>query len=124
MPQRGHKPGGFSLVEMIAALAIFSIGVTGTLAVFAASLRATATSANHTRAVFLAQGIVEELLAVDDVETGEQQDEFGEAFPGAWWTSSVEETATADLCEVRVEVGWPERGEERSVELVSLVARR
>jgi len=61
---------------MIAALAIFSIGVTGTLAVFAASLRATATSAGHTRAIFLAQGLVEEVLAAD-VGTGRAY-----SFPG------------------------------------------
>ena len=123
MARRGSN-GGFSLVEMVVAVLIFSLGVTATLGVFAASLRSTATSANHTRAVFLAQGLMEEALAADDVETGGEQGEFGDAFPGAWWTRTVEETATADLCELRVEVGWPERGDERTLELVSLIARR
>jgi general secretion pathway protein I len=121
---RLRSSGGFSLVEMVAAVLIFSLGVTAMLGVFAESLRSTATSADYTRAVFLAQGLMEEVLADDDVEAGELQGEFEDAFPGAWWQRTIEETDTEDLYEVRVEVGWPERGQERTVALVSLAARR
>jgi len=115
---------GFSLVEMVVAVLIFSLAVTAVLGVFAAGLRSTAVSLNHTQGVFLAQGLVEEVLAADQVEVGQWHGEFGLEFPDAWWTRMVESTDTPDLYRLRVEVSCPEHGTERTVELVTLVAGR
>ena len=124
MRQHGGHSQGFSLVEMTAALAIFSISVAAILGVFAGCLRATGTSLNHTRAAFLAQGILEEALAESEFETGEETGDLSGALPGASWQRVIDYTEMDDLYEVRVIVTWPERGTERQVEFVTLAAER
>jgi len=115
---------GFSLVEMIAAMTIFGVGVLATMEIFNMNLRATAASRNYTRAVLLAQGVMEEALARGDLMAREESGEFTAVFPNATWTCEVSETDTEDLYEVRVSVTWPERGKEQSFELITLAAER
>ena len=116
--------GGFSLVEMLAALTIFSVGVVSTLEVFTLCLHSAGTSLNCSRAALLAQGLVEEVMAEDSHLDDEEDGEFGYAFPDATWTREILETETSGLYEVTVTVTWPERGKERTFELTTLVADR
>ena len=115
---------GFSLVEMIAAMAVFSVGVLATMEVFSMNLRATAASRNYSRAVLLAQGLMEETLAQGDPIAGEESGESAPVFPDATWTCEISDTETGGLYEVRVNVAWPERGKEQSFELITLAAER
>ena len=115
---------GFSLVEMIAAMAIFGTGVLAMMEVFSMNLHATATSRDYSRAVLLAQGLMEQTLASGELIAGEESGEFAEAFPDATWTCEITDTETIGLYEVRVSVAWPERGKERSFELITLAAER
>ena len=117
---RGRR--GFSLVEMVVALSIFSIAVVALLGVFTTCLRSTGLSVNHTRAALLAQGVMEEALAQDITTVEDGSGDFGDEFPGATWEREVMETDTADLYEVHVAVSWPERGIERTFELTTLAA--
>lgn len=116
--------GGFSLVEMVAALIIFSTGVLATMEVFTVCLRSTGTCKNYTRAVLLAQGLVEETLAEGIVAPGEERGEFGESFPNATWTREIMDTETTGLYEIGVRVVWPAHGNERMFELTTLAAER
>ncbi len=109
---------------MAAALAIFSIGVTATLGLFAACLRSTGTSLSYTRATFLAQGVMEEVLADGQFEVGEESGDLSAALPGGSWRLETDYTDTDGLYAVRVTVTWPERGTERTFELVTLAAER
>ena len=97
--ERSHC-GGFSLVELMAALMIFSLGVLATMEVFTACLRSTSKAVNYTRAVFLAQGLVEETLAETDLIPGSESGEFGDSLPHGTWTRDIVETET----EVRPEL--------------------
>ena len=124
MLSRRRHSAGFSLVEMVVALMIFSVSVVAVIEVFTLCLRATGTSLNHTRAVFLAQGLIEEAASEGTMMAGEESGEFGDGFPGATWTQEITESDTAGLYEVRVTVAWEERGTERTFELSTLAAER
>jgi len=115
---------GFSLVEMVAAVAIFSISVVATLEVFTLCVRSTTASVNHSRAALLSQGLLEETLAQDEVIPGSEQGDFAEAFPNATWTLDVTETETEGLYEARAVVSWPERGKDKTFSLTTFVAER
>ncbi len=119
-----RSSAGFSLVEMLVAMGIFSIGVVATLQVFAVCLRSTGISRDYTRASLLAQGLMEETLVAEDLTIGEESGELDDVFPGATWAREVIETETAGLYVVRVNVIWSDRGKERIFELTTLSAER
>ncbi len=120
----GRDRTGFSLVEMVAAVAIFSVSVVATLEVFTLCVRATTASLNHSRAALLAQGLLEETLAQEEVIPGSEQGDFGEAFLNATWTLDVLETETEGLYEAQAVVSWPERGKDKTFALTTLMAER
>jgi len=111
----GRDRTGFSLVEMVAAVAIFSVSVVATLEVFTLCVRATTASLNHSRAALLAQ---------EEVIPGSEQGDFGEAFLNATWTLDVLETETEGLYEAQAVVSWPERGKDKTFALTTLMAER
>ncbi len=119
-----RRTAGFSLVEMIAALFIFSVAVVATLEVLTACLRAVGASEGYTRATLLAQGLMEETLAEDLIVAGEESGSFDERFPGAEWVRVVSETETSGLYEVQVKVSWPDRGRQQEFQLTTLAAER
>lgn len=115
---------GFSLVEMLAALVIFSVAVVGTLQVFSVGVRAAGTTRSYTRASFLCQQLVEETVVQGDLLTGTDSGTFDPPADAFRWTREIAATDTDGLYEVRVSVTWPEPGTERSFELVTLAAER
>jgi len=120
----GRHRAGFSLVEMVAAVAIFSVSVVATLEVFTLCVRSTTASVNHSRAALLAQERLEETLAQEEVIPGAEQGDFGDAFPNATWTLDVAETETEGLYEARAVISWPERGKDKTFALTTFVAER
>ena len=115
---------GFSLVEMMAALVIFSVGVVATLHVFSMSVVSAGTSLHYNRAVFLAQGLMEETLAEESWSTGEDSGGLESQLPDGWWSSSILSTDTAGLYEIEITVAWTERGKEDEYTLTTLAAER
>lgn len=114
----------FSLVEMMAALIIFSIGVLAVLEVIATSLRSTTATLGYTQAVFLAQQQLEEALLDAPLSAGSESGEFGSAFPNHSWKKEIEEVEAQKLYSVRVDVTWRERGRDRRYSLTTLAAGR
>ncbi|MFO8008152.1 MAG: prepilin-type N-terminal cleavage/methylation domain-containing protein [Candidatus Brocadiia bacterium] len=119
-----RRPQGFSLVEMVAALVIFTVAVVAALEVLTVCLRSAGAARNRTRAALLAQSVMEEALASDLLLTGTTSGEGGAAFEEATWRRQVEQTETGGLYQVSVAVSWPAAGGERGCELVSLWAER
>ena len=115
---------GFSLVEMIAAVTIFSIGVLSVMTIFTACLKSTSASRGHTWAVQLAQQVVEETLAKGEIIEGAESGVFGAAFPVHSWTSAIVETSQEGLYDLEVTVTWQDRGREKHFTLATLVAKR
>jgi prepilin-type N-terminal cleavage/methylation domain-containing protein len=115
---------GFSLVEMMAALVIFSVGVVGTLHVFSLSVVSAGTSVHYNKAVFLAQGLLEEKLAEEDWSLGEDSGGLEAQLPEGQWTSRVLSTDTEGLYEVEISVAWTERGKQDEYTLTTFAAER
>ena len=82
---------GFSLVEMLAALIIFALGVMAVLEVVTASVRSTTATVGYTEAVFLAQQRIEETIATEALAPMTDSGDFGEAYPRHAWKREVEE---------------------------------
>lgn len=114
----------FSLVEMVVALVIFSLGVLATLEIFSLSVVSAGTSANYNRAVFLAQGLMEETLAEEDWTAETDGGEFGEQLPDGSWTRRILETDRIGLYEIEITVAWSERGTVNEFSLTTLAAER
>jgi len=123
MPVR-RAASGFSLVEMIAALLIFSVGVLSVMEVIVTCLRSTASSLGHARAVCLAQQLVEEAIAEGELELTSDSGEFKDEFTTYAWQREVEDADQTGLRELQLTVTWIERGREKRFTLTTLVAER
>ncbi len=121
---RKRRSGGYSLVEMVAALTIFGIGVLGTMELFTTCLQSTSASLSHTQAVYLAQGLVEEVIAEGGLYASSDSGDFGQEYPRHSWSYEIENTDQVGLMLLRILVTWNERGREKEFALTTLVAER
>ena len=115
---------GFSLVEMIAALVFFSVGVLALMEVFARCLRSTSTTIGYAHAVCLAQEQIEETIAEGSLFAQTDSGDFAPSFPRHTWTREIRATEQSGLYELEVVVSWDERGRARKYMLTTLVAER
>lgn len=107
---RGAAPG-FSLIEMLVALAVFSLGVLGLLNLSGESTRTAVAIEEHVLASVVADALAVE-AAVADVrslaaDAGGREHAGGRDWP---WTRRLSPTADASLLRVDIEVLAPEDG--------------
>ena len=93
---------GFSLLEVLVAMAIFTVGATSILALFAAAAATHKRSVDRTRAAMVAEGVVAEVQAryypgqdLGDLE-GSVRRELPEKIDGYTWTIFLERPADGD----------------------------
>ncbi len=121
---RRRREQGYSLVELVAALTIFSLGVVSALNLFTTCLRSTSASKGYTHAVLLAQGKMEETLADGTQYAGTDSGDFGDDHSAHSWEMEILDTEQMGLMEVRLVVTWMERGREKEYALTTLAADR
>lgn len=114
----------FSLIETLAAVAIFSVAVVALIEGIAGSSRAQAWIENQSRALMLAQNVMEEVEYVGELKVGVDSGEFDEEDSGFTWTTEIAETEIEGLYEVHVVVAWMEGQAQRDVELVTYMRER
>jgi hypothetical protein len=124
MNRRRARSTGYSLLELVLAVAIFSMGVVAVLELFATCLHASSVSLAYTQAVYLAQGLMEDELAEGVFDDRSDSGDFGENYPLHSWSYDVEETEKLGLYKFHVVVNWKERGVTKEFELSTLVADR
>ncbi len=108
---------GFTLIEVIIAMALLSICLVMIMQLFAGGLKSARTSCDYTRAVIIAKDKMEELSINPVSESGE----FEEGY--RWETEALpyEEGEGYNLMKIKVKVFWGDvSNRERSIELVSL----
>lgn len=135
---------GFTLIELMIALTIMLIGITGVLAMYTTSIRATSYSRHATEAMVLGEDKLEEFTATrydqllllglacaydpDDSESepceqvnaqGEVDPDEGFTYGRSWVVEPVPDSQDATLRRVRVFVSWEERGDRPRLEFVT-----
>lgn len=111
---------GFSLMELVTAMAIFSMSVLACLELYSVSLQSAGDSVSYTQAVFLAQGVMEETLAEDSLFEGHDSGEFSASYPDHHWEREITEVNATGLMKVEVAVHWSVRSREKTFSLVTL----
>ena len=114
---------GFTLIEVIVAIAILAISLVMIMQLFSGGLRASRASCDYTRAIVHAKDKMEE-LSVDPVQ------DSGEFEDGFKWESEVQtpgelnkelEDTGFNLLKIKVKISWFNLAlQQKSVELVSL----
>jgi len=126
--------GGFTLLEVMVALAILGIGIVTVLELFAGGLRLGVKASRYTQATIYAQNVMSRLFAQTSLDDGEESGEL----PGGYaWRSRIQEihpdddrsrlqpnrqnqTDLVHLKELEVSVSWSENRGEQSLVLHSL----
>jgi general secretion pathway protein I len=114
---------GFTLLEVVIALAILGIAFALAMELLANGVRSAKASEDYTQAVLLARQKIAEMAITPYLSGSGEQGDFGGGFR---WSSEVqpippqEEGLPARLYQVRVRVTWPGRRGEKSMDLYTL----
>ncbi len=122
---------GFSLLELVIAIAVLAIGLVGVLQIFPVGLRASRRAGMATKAAFLGQNKLEELKTAGfdaitelppKIPLSGTEDEFE-------WEISIDEVdldgleSDDEIRKVTVTVDWTERNKTRSKDFITYVTR-
>jgi general secretion pathway protein I len=130
------RRGGFTLIEVLIALAILGIGLCVILELFSGGLRSAKISEEYVKATWYGKGKMEEVLSTKDFVEGATEGSFDSQYS---WKLDVKRTSPAvgqvtgsqdnsnenlpvDLYQVSLKVTWPSGTGERTLELESLRA--
>ncbi len=123
-PPRFFRRSGFTLVELVVAFVILTIGVVAILELVSQSALNARYAKDRTTATLLAQQRLEELMAQPDLEAGQLEGDFGDMFPQFRWRAQIQEIGDSALAEagislrrIVVTVEWQDRRQIRSVQL-------
>ncbi len=113
---------GFTLLEVIIALAILGVAFGLAVELLASGVRSAKTAEDYTQAVLLARQKMAEMTGTHALEGSADHGDFGGGFQ---WTSEIqpvtqEERLPAQLYQVRIRVSWPGRRAEKSLDLYTL----
>ncbi|MFB3884249.1 MAG: prepilin-type N-terminal cleavage/methylation domain-containing protein [Thermodesulfobacteriota bacterium] len=123
--QRSH-PKGFTLIEVVIALAILGIGLVVIMELFSGGLRLGRTSGEYTVASNYARMKMEEIRLNPSVQEGTEEGEFNGLYRWQVEVKKIEVlpleknrdfNAPAELFQVKVHVIWKSGGKERSMGL-------
>ena len=113
---------GFTLLEVVVAIAILGMGMAGLLALFSGSLRLAGGSRDTSAAAVYASQRLEEALLAPAPSEGEEQGAFGEKFRWVTRTTFLPDDAESRPyrpVRIEVRVTWGEPGAERSVDVAA-----
>ena len=124
MPLSDSHRAGFTLIEVIVAIAILAISLVTVMQLFSGSLRASRASCDYTRAIVHAKDRMEELSVNPVISEHVQGGRFEDGF--TWEAETLpypteHDTGDVSLQMVKVRVSWQGTTPmKNSVELVSL----
>ena len=134
-----HRSAGFTLVEVIAALIIFSVGVVALVEGIGTSIRRQSDLLDRQRAAMIAENILEEIAYTQDLETGQNEGAQEGEDARFSWSTNIEDAGQSSkvgdsgqsgqsgqsgltgLMSVTVVVTWGEGGARGSYSLATLM---
>ena len=117
---------GFTLIEVVVAMAILGVALTAILELFSGGLSLARTSAEYTKAINYARIKMEEMAVKQTIEEGTQEGEFDHTFRWQVETKKVDVLPIekgvdfrppTELFQVKVNVLWKSGSKERSTRL-------
>jgi general secretion pathway protein I len=121
------RVAGFTLLEVVVAMAIVGIGVVTLLELFSVGLRLGARSSVQTEALAYGRQIMDEILARPKLEDGAEKGTYQERARWALQVQTVRDSSTAltlganlELKEVALDVTVDDGARQRRVELKTL----
>ena len=113
--------GGFTLLEVLFAIAILAFGLLSIMQIFPVGLKASKISQDVTTATFLAQQKIEELKSIKYSDIGNGSGTFEEPYSEFDWEQKVSEEISGWLKNLTVRVSWDRYGKTRNVKLTTLL---
>jgi len=122
---------GFSLLELIIAIAVLAIGLVGVLQIFPIGLRASQRAGMMTKAAILAQNKIEDvkLAGFDEITELPPKIPIGGRDGDFEWAIKIEDLSLegvdlkSDMRKLTVTVTWPERNTTRSKDFIAYVSK-
>ena len=111
--------GGFTLIEVVVAIAILAISLAMIMQLFSGGLKASRASCDYTRAIVHAKDKMEEMSIEPLQDNGKFEDGFE-------WESEIQpykelEDSNLKLLKIKVKVSWLDAPQkQRAIELISL----
>jgi general secretion pathway protein I len=126
MRGRSGAEAGFTLLEVVVAMALFAAGIVGLYSLYSGALRLSAGSRDASASVIYARQRMEEALLVPVPVEGLEQGSFGDRYRWKLQTSIVPSAEETPFDEIRlhVTVTWKDGAEERAVDLSATRWRR
>ena len=119
-PVTRYSKNGFTLIEVMIAIAIIAIA----LVVILHSCGLGVSMANESQDLSLATFLAQEKMAEIELEgflgVGEKEGDFGEEYPGFIWREVVAETPIEDLRKTTLTISW----DEKNLEVITYLARK
>lgn len=117
-----RRDGGFTLLEVLVALAILSTTLVLAYRGIAEALAAQERADRWTEAAYLGEELLRE-AASGFPETGDTEGRFPPPREGFTWRRSVRQALHADAREIHVTVAWTTRAREETLLLSGLAVR-
>ena len=114
----------FSLLESLAALAIFSVTVVGIIEGITIQLRAEGDAEDVTRAVLLAQTLVEDMRMAGAYEPGEETAQYEGTDARFAWNYKIEEEDGEGIFRLTVTITWENGQAMQNFTLETLLTER
>lgn len=122
MPSLQTRAPGFTLLEVLVALAILSGTLILAYQVMSGAFSAEERSERWTAAAYLGEALLRESTTTFP-ETGETEGTFPGMDNAYSWKRSVKPAAHSDAREVNVTVSWGEEGREEAVSLAGIAVK-
>jgi type II secretion system protein I len=122
MRNRGKRRPGFTLLEVLVALAILSATLILAYRVMSGAISAEERSERWTAAACLGEGLLRDNASIFP-EIGETEGRFTGLDNAYTWKRTVKQAAHSDVREVGVTVKWSEGGREETVALAAIAVK-